>query len=97
MAGKHGRAVYKDPRWRKLRLIVLKYAPQCATSGCYRQAREVDHIVRLADGGAPFDPANLQGLCKRCHRRKSRADHLQPALADTARRLQKFFGGEDVV
>lgn len=92
MAGKLGRAVYKSARWRKVRLAILRTAPQCASKGCYRQAVEVDHIVRLSDGGAPYEVSNLQGLCRRCHRRKSRADHLQPQLAATAQRMSRFFG-----
>jgi 5-methylcytosine-specific restriction endonuclease McrA len=40
----------------------------------YRRAQlEVDHIVEIARGGAPLDPANLQTLCHRCHREKTRA------------------------
>jgi 5-methylcytosine-specific restriction protein A len=33
---------------------------------------EVDHIVEIARGGAPLDPANLQTLCRKCHREKTR-------------------------
>jgi len=32
---------------------------------------EVDHIQPLADGGHPFDPANLQTLCSECHLEKT--------------------------
>jgi HNH endonuclease len=38
--------------------------------GCGRLAKDVDHIVPLMDGGAPFDLANLQSLCRPCHNRK---------------------------
>lgn len=30
----------------------------------------VDHRVRLEDGGAKYDPANLQTLCRACNTRK---------------------------
>jgi 5-methylcytosine-specific restriction endonuclease McrA len=44
---------------------------------CGRRCRvaqlEVDHIVEIARGGAPLDPANLQTLCRGCHREKTRA------------------------
>jgi 5-methylcytosine-specific restriction endonuclease McrA len=44
---------------------------------CARRFRvgqlEVDHIVEIARGGAPLDPANLQTLCRGCHRVKTRA------------------------
>jgi len=32
---------------------------------------EVDHIHPIAEGGHPFDPANLQTLCEDCHREKT--------------------------
>jgi len=34
----------------------------------------VDHIVPIAEGGAQFDPANLQLLCPECDRRKTSED-----------------------
>ena len=34
----------------------------------------VDHIVPIAEGGAQFDPANLQLLCPPCDRRKTSED-----------------------
>lgn len=44
---------------------------------CARRFRvgqlEVDHILEIARGGAPLDPANLQTLCRGCHRDKTRA------------------------
>jgi 5-methylcytosine-specific restriction endonuclease McrA len=36
-------------------------------------ALEVDHIVEIARGGPPLDPANLQTLCRACHAAKTRA------------------------
>lgn len=30
-------------------------------------ATEIDHIVPLSKGGAPYDPANLRALHRRCH------------------------------
>lgn len=33
---------------------------------------ECDHIVRLVDGGDPFDLGNLQTLCVPCHKQKER-------------------------
>ena len=35
-------------------------------------ALEVDHIVEIARGGPPLDPANLQTLCRACHAEKTR-------------------------
>jgi 5-methylcytosine-specific restriction endonuclease McrA len=36
-------------------------------------ASEVDHIIRLRDGGS-HAPANLQSLCKLHHQRKTNAE-----------------------
>jgi hypothetical protein len=33
-------------------------------------AGEADHIVPLAEGGAPLDPANGRALCRPCNRRR---------------------------
>ena len=41
---------------------------------------EVDHIIPLGEGGAYYDPNNLQCLCRPCHFKKSAAE-LQERLA----------------
>ncbi len=56
-------------RWRELVAAVLSEHPWCAA--CGRRANEVDHVVRIADGGAEFDRDNLQPLCHDCHARKT--------------------------
>jgi len=38
---------------------------------------EVDHITRIADGGHPFDPANLQTLCEECHGNKTARENSE--------------------
>jgi len=38
---------------------------------CPERDLEVDHITRIADGGHPFDPGNLQTLCEHCHAEKT--------------------------
>ena len=44
-------------------------------SGCGRPGRlEVDHVTPLSRGGAPYDKANLQCLCRSCHIGKSAAE-----------------------
>jgi 5-methylcytosine-specific restriction protein A len=56
-------------RWRKLRLMILNRQPICGD--CKRApATEVDHIIALAKGGTDAEE-NLQGLCARCHSRKT--------------------------
>lgn len=31
---------------------------------------QIDHVVPVADGGSPRDPANLQALCDTCNQKK---------------------------
>ena len=40
---------------------------------CGAWGKEVDHKVPVAEGGGN-DPANLQVLCRRCHKKKTRAE-----------------------
>lgn len=55
--------------WRALRVMVLRDQPMCAH--CLRApATDVDHIVAKAKGGDD-SRANLVGLCKSCHSRKT--------------------------
>lgn len=69
------RKVYQSARWRKVRQQILNRDPLCRS--CRRAAsREVDHIRPTAQGGAAFDPANLQGLCTPCHSRKTATEVL---------------------
>jgi 5-methylcytosine-specific restriction protein A len=68
----------KTPRRRgewadKRRLRLLRENPlcvECLKVGKAVQARELDHIVPLCDGG-PDSEENLQGLCHNCHVAKS--------------------------
>ncbi|WP_084516538.1 HNH endonuclease [Microtetraspora niveoalba] len=60
-------------RWRRVRGQHLRAEPTCRRCGA--PADEVDHIVRLEDGGARFDHRNLQSLCAPCHQLKSAEDH----------------------
>ena len=55
------------PRWAALRLRVFERdgyrCRKCGKAG----RLECDHVVPVAQGGAPYDPANLQTLCRGCH------------------------------
>lgn len=66
-----GRAIYATKRWRILRRRVLFEQPLCP---CGEIATEVDHIVAIAVGGAPYERANCQGLCAACHGRKTKVE-----------------------
>jgi 5-methylcytosine-specific restriction endonuclease McrA len=63
--------VYKSQQWIDLRARVLREQPICAEPDCSAAASQVDHIVGLAQGDAPYDRANVRGLCAEHHRRRS--------------------------
>jgi 5-methylcytosine-specific restriction endonuclease McrA len=73
MAGKVGAKIYNTARWKRLRKVVLDAASwRCSSCGGY--AREVHHRKRIADGGDPWDRANLEARCVGCHM----GEHLDP-------------------
>jgi 5-methylcytosine-specific restriction endonuclease McrA len=63
---------YHSGAWRDRRYEVLKRDPECQLKldGCTRKSQEVDHIIRPADGGS-HEIANLRGVCKVCHRKRT--------------------------
>jgi 5-methylcytosine-specific restriction protein A len=71
------RAVYATSRWRKLRKRILARDRFCrcpltnchGEGDCMHVSKAADHIVPMAQGGAPFDPKNLRGVCTPCHTR----------------------------
>lgn len=65
------REVYNDPRWHALRRRVVREEPFCQAPGCNNLTTDADHVVPIAEGGAPFDRANVQGLCKKHHSEKT--------------------------
>lgn len=66
-----------DRRWQQTRDTQLREHPYCQWPGCHRLAVVPDHIVPLAEGGARYDPANLQSLCKPHHDQKTAQDALR--------------------
>jgi 5-methylcytosine-specific restriction protein A len=54
----------------RLREIVLARDPICRACG-EEPSVIADHVTPLRQGGAPYDLDNLQGLCTRCHNRKT--------------------------
>ena len=63
--------------WDRFRLRMLdRDSYRCQT--CGKWGNEVDHIKPLQFGGAMFDPANCQTLCRGCHIRKTRAENSRP-------------------
>lgn len=69
-----GRAVHTSPRWsalskRSIARHVGQYGYTCPGDGADHAPHPttdltLDHIIPLADGGAPFDPANTRVLCR---------------------------------
>jgi 5-methylcytosine-specific restriction protein A len=64
--------VYRSRQWQRLSARVLMEEPWCRV--CGERSEQADHIVAMNDGGAPLDRANVQGLCRRCHARKTGLD-----------------------
>jgi 5-methylcytosine-specific restriction protein A len=68
-----------DVQWEKLRAwFVIQPGNQlcrhCEARGLVTVVAEVDHIIPIDRGGARLNPANLQPLCRSCHRSKTLAD-----------------------
>lgn len=63
--------------WRRKRDRVLArdnyLCQECLKAGRIEEAKEVDHVLSLANGGADTDD-NLQSLCEPCHKLKSRIE-----------------------
>ena len=73
----HKRHGIGSRRWRRVRWWILKRDGwRCRTCGKY--GNEVDHVTPLHKGGEPWDPANLQCLCRGCHIAKTRAEYSGP-------------------
>jgi 5-methylcytosine-specific restriction protein A len=68
-------AYSRDPRWRKVRALVLsRDANLCQECGAHVEGSEahVDHKDGLGLNGLnAYDPSNLWTLCRRCHSRKT--------------------------
>jgi 5-methylcytosine-specific restriction protein A len=58
-----------DRRWEAARAAYLQAHPLCVV--CGQQATEVDHAIPIALGGAMWDEANWQALCKPHHSAKT--------------------------
>lgn len=65
--------------WRRIAEAVKRRdGYRCVNCGRGREdgtRLHADHVVRLADGGDPYDTANVQTLCHVCHLAKTRAEN----------------------
>ena len=69
--------VYDLRAWRRTRKVQLAAYPlckHCLARGIVKAATEVDHIIRISDGGDWYDPDNLQSLCSPHHSQKTARD-----------------------
>ena len=76
----HGRRLadnssfYNSTKWRKKAKQHKELNPfcvKCAQDDKVTAVEFTDHIVRIEDGGNPFDDNNLQSLCSFHHNQKS--------------------------
>ena len=71
---------YQSAQWRTVRAAFLRQHPLCCA--CEQRGRVVpavvvDHVVPIKEGGARFDPRNLQSLCVSDHNAKSAKERAQ--------------------
>lgn len=62
---------YNTPAHRQWAARVLARDETCRHPGCHAPATQADHIKPIAEGGAPLDLANGQGLCHTHHSTKT--------------------------
>jgi 5-methylcytosine-specific restriction protein A len=65
---------YDSPAWRKVRATYKRANPLCVSckaEGFAIEAKVIDHIIEIKDGGAALSYSNLQSLCHKCHNRKT--------------------------
>jgi 5-methylcytosine-specific restriction protein A len=82
-------AAYKSRAWTDLRKRVLREEPVCAEEGCQERSTTVDHIVPLADGGQPYDRANVRGMCYPHHKARSSRLGAEARKRNQQRRREK--------
>ncbi len=71
---------YDSAVWKKTREYVLRKEPwcrECRREGKMGLAEMVDHIKRIADGGAKTSLSNLQPLCHAHHNAKRAREAME--------------------
>lgn len=76
-----GRDIYHTKRWRLLRRRKLFLNPLCEyvdpdEGPCTEVATDVHHRVAIAEGGAKWELANLEALCRKHHGWHTRQEQL---------------------
>jgi len=93
MATKRPDAVYISKQWRRLRPVIFERdGHQCQIRGpkCTTVATQVDHIVPMSAGGAPFDPDNLRAACRACN--VARSNQRSEAWRNATTRIMLVVG-----
>lgn len=62
-------------KWRR---IVLSRHPICQHPGCTQHSVDADHIIPISRGGARYDLANGQALCRSHHSAKTNRENREP-------------------
>lgn len=69
---------YTTRTWKEVvrpnHLAAYPLCGHCLALGKRAPATQVDHILPISKGGAPYDHDNLQSLCASCHSRKTSVD-----------------------
>lgn len=65
-----GNKAYHTQRWKRLSKMVLNRDPICKICNDKPSVLS-DHIEPVTQGGDMYDMNNLQGLCVKCHNKKS--------------------------
>ena len=65
---------HKGVKIRKTFRAQHPWCRHCLNAGLHTRSTQVDHIVRLADGGINH-PDNYQALCDKCHKAKTAAEN----------------------
>lgn len=66
--------LHNSKRWRKTARLHKQQNPlcvECLKEGISNPVDHTDHIVPVRDGGDPYDPDNMQSLCKSHHFEKT--------------------------
>lgn len=80
---------YHRKAWKAVRRLQLNSAPICEV--CYESGTltdctrggQIDHVIRIEDGGAPLDTANLMTMCREHHAKKSAMERHGLSLEST--------------
>ena len=72
---------YQRKEWKAVRELQLAQFPlcrECKAAGLLIMATVVDHIIPIAQGGAPLDLNNCQSMCVKHHNAKTKSESNVP-------------------